>query len=77
MLDARLRRLIDPPLDRLSVPLAAHGLSANAITVVGFALGLGAAAAIAWRAATCSDSRCCWSTGCATAWTAPSPAAAA
>ena len=76
MLDARLRRLIDPPLDRLSVPLAAHGLSANAITVVGFALGLGAAAAIA-GAPTCSDSRCCCSTGCATAWTAPSPAAAA
>jgi phosphatidylglycerophosphate synthase len=50
VLDARLRRLIDPPLDRLSVPLAARGLSANAITVVGFALGLGAAAAIVWRA---------------------------
>jgi phosphatidylglycerophosphate synthase len=47
VLDARLRRLIDPSLDRLSVPLAARGLSANAITVVGFALGLGAAAAIA------------------------------
>jgi phosphatidylglycerophosphate synthase len=47
VLDARLRRLIDPPLDRLSAPLAARGLSANAITVVGFAFGLGAAAAIA------------------------------
>jgi phosphatidylglycerophosphate synthase len=50
VLDARLRRLIDPPLDRLSVPLAARGVSANAITALGFALGLGAAAAIAWRA---------------------------
>jgi phosphatidylglycerophosphate synthase len=50
VLDAPLRRLIDPPLDRLSVPLAAHGLSANAITVAGFAFGLAAAASIAWRA---------------------------
>ena len=50
MLDARLRRLIDPPLDRLSVPLAARGLSANAITVTGFALGLCGAVAIAGRA---------------------------
>ena len=50
MLDARLRRLIDPPLDRLSAPLAAHGVSANAVTVAGFAIGLGAAAAIAWQA---------------------------
>ena len=50
VLDARLRRLIDPPLDRLSAPLAARGLSANAVTVAGFAIGLGAAAAIAWRA---------------------------
>jgi phosphatidylglycerophosphate synthase len=50
VLDARLRRLIDPPLDRLSAPLAAHGLSANAITVGGFAIGLAAVAAIAWRA---------------------------
>jgi phosphatidylglycerophosphate synthase len=47
VLDARLRRLIDPPLDRLSAPLVARGISANAVTVAGFALGLGAAAAIA------------------------------
>jgi phosphatidylglycerophosphate synthase len=47
VLDARLRRLIDPPLDRLSAPLAAHGLSANAVTIAGFVIGLGAAAAIA------------------------------
>ena len=50
MLDARLRRLIDPPLDRLGAPLAARGLSVNAVTVAGFAIGLGAAVAIAWRA---------------------------
>ena len=50
MLDARLRRLIDPPLDRVSAPLAAHGLSANAATVAGFLIGLGAALAIAGRA---------------------------
>ena len=50
MLDARLRRLIDSPLDRLAAPLASRGLSANAVTVVGFLIGLGAAAAIAGRA---------------------------
>jgi phosphatidylglycerophosphate synthase len=49
VLDARLRRLIDPPLDWLSAPLAAHGLSANAVTVAGFVIGLGAVAAIAGR----------------------------
>jgi phosphatidylglycerophosphate synthase len=47
MLDARLRRLIDPPLDRLSRPLAKAGWSANLVTVAGFAIGLGAMAAIA------------------------------
>ncbi len=50
MLDARLRRLIDPPLERLSRPLADLGLSANAATWIGFALGLGAMAAIAREA---------------------------
>jgi phosphatidylglycerophosphate synthase len=50
VLDARLRRLIDPPLDRLSGPLVASGISANAVTVAGFAIGLCAAAAIAGRA---------------------------
>lgn len=47
MLDARLRRLIDPPLDRFAVHLASRGIGANAATVVGFAIGLGAIAAIA------------------------------
>jgi phosphatidylglycerophosphate synthase len=50
MLDARLRRLIDPPLERLAGPLAGLGLSANAVTLIGFALGLCAMAAIALRA---------------------------
>jgi phosphatidylglycerophosphate synthase len=50
VLDARLRRLIDPPLDRLAAPLAARGISANAVTVAGFLIGLGAAGAIAGRA---------------------------
>ncbi len=50
MLDARLRRLIDPPLEQLSRPLTHLGLSANATTWIGFALGLGAMAAIAREA---------------------------
>jgi phosphatidylglycerophosphate synthase len=49
VLDAPLRRLIDPPLDRLSAPLAARGLSANAVTIAGFLIGLCAALAIAGR----------------------------
>jgi len=47
MLDARLRRLIDPPLAALSAPLARHGVGANAVTIVGFVIGLGALAALA------------------------------
>ena len=39
MLDARLRRLIDPPLERLCRPLAARGLSADAVTIAGFVIG--------------------------------------
>jgi phosphatidylglycerophosphate synthase len=50
MLDASLRRLIDPPLERLAGPLVARGLSANAVTLIGFALGLCALAAIALQA---------------------------
>jgi phosphatidylglycerophosphate synthase len=50
MLDARLRRLIDPLLERLSRPLAGVGVSANAASWIGFALGLGAMAAIASQA---------------------------
>jgi phosphatidylglycerophosphate synthase len=50
MLDARLRRLIDPPLDRLCRPLAQAGCSANLATTLGFVVGLGAMAAIASQA---------------------------
>jgi phosphatidylglycerophosphate synthase len=42
MLDAALRPLIDPPLDSAGKRLAAAGLSANATTLVGFAVGLAA-----------------------------------
>lgn len=47
MLDGRLRPLIDPPLDRLGRGLAARGVAADAVTLLGFALGLGAMAAVA------------------------------
>lgn len=47
MLDARLRPLIDPPLNAAGRWLAAHGARANAITLSGIVLGLAAAWAIA------------------------------
>ena len=40
MLDATLRRIVDPPLDRVGRRLAAAGVSANAVTAAGFAVGL-------------------------------------
>ena len=40
MLDAYMRRIVDPPLDRIGRRLAAAGISANAVTVGGFAVGL-------------------------------------
>jgi phosphatidylglycerophosphate synthase len=40
MLDARLRPLIDPAIDRLAVSVLPAGLPANAVTVGGFLLGL-------------------------------------
>jgi phosphatidylglycerophosphate synthase len=40
MLDAYMRRVIDPPLDRIGRRLAGVGLSANAVTVAGFGVGL-------------------------------------
>ena len=42
MLDGVVRRAIDPPLDRLSGWLTAAGLSANVITLGGFAVGVAA-----------------------------------
>lgn len=47
MLDAKLRPLIDPPLNAIGRALAGAGVTANAITFAGLALGLGGAAAIA------------------------------
>jgi phosphatidylserine synthase len=40
MFDATLRRIIDPPLDRIGRRLAGAGVSASGVTVVGFAIGL-------------------------------------
>lgn len=47
MFDARLRSLIDPPLTAAGTRLARAGISADAVTVTGFAFGLAAALAIA------------------------------
>jgi phosphatidylglycerophosphate synthase len=47
LLDAKLRLLIDPPLNRAGAALARLGVTANALTFTGLALGLGGAAAIA------------------------------
>jgi len=46
--DARLRPLIDPPLNRMGAALARLGVTANALTFTGLALGLVGAAAIAF-----------------------------
>lgn len=47
MLDAKLRPLIDPPLNAVGRSLAGIGVTANGLTFTGLALGLGGAAAIA------------------------------
>lgn len=47
MLDARLRPLIDPPLNAVGRMLAGVGVTANGLTFAGLALGLAGAAAIA------------------------------
>ena len=46
MLDVQLRRIVDPALDRMAAGLAKSGIGANALTVLGAATGLTAAAAI-------------------------------
>jgi len=46
MLDAKLRPLIDPPLNAIGRALAGLGVTANVLTFAGLALGLGGAAAI-------------------------------
>ncbi len=47
MFDARLRPLIDPPLNALGARLARLGVTANQVTLLGLALGLLSAAVIA------------------------------
>lgn len=47
MFDAKLRPLIDPPLNRVGLALANAGVSANLLTFTGLALGLAGAIAIA------------------------------
>ena len=46
MFDARLRPLIDPPLNAMGRWLAAHGIGANAVTLAGLIPALGAGLAI-------------------------------
>ncbi len=47
MLDAPIRRVIDPVLDRIGAVLARVGLGANAVTVGGFLVGVGGWVALA------------------------------
>ncbi|MTI43056.1 CDP-alcohol phosphatidyltransferase family protein [Roseibium hamelinense] len=46
MFDAKIRPLIDPPLNKAGSVLAKAGISANAITLAGFVIGLAAAGLI-------------------------------
>lgn len=50
MFDARLRPLIDPPLDAAGRWIAARGIGANAVTLAGLAPGLAAAVAVTQEA---------------------------
>lgn len=47
MLDRYARQLIDPPLNQIGRRLAARGMTANGVTLIGLALGLLAATIIA------------------------------
>lgn len=49
MLDVPMRKLIDPPLNYAGRRMAAFGVSANTITVVGFAVGLSAVPLLAFE----------------------------
>jgi phosphatidylglycerophosphate synthase len=49
MLDSRIRRRIDPALDRCGRFLARLGVGANAVTVLGFLFGVAAWVALAFR----------------------------
>ncbi|MEM1374601.1 MAG: CDP-alcohol phosphatidyltransferase family protein [Pseudomonadota bacterium] len=50
MIDARLRPLIDPPLNALGAGLARRGVTADTVTLAGLGIGLLAAAAISLHA---------------------------
>lgn len=50
MFDARLRPIIDPPLNRAGRALAARGIDANLLTLAGLGIGLAAAVAIGFGA---------------------------
>ncbi len=50
MFDARLRPLIDPPLDRTAALLIKWGWTADRVTVLGFVIGLFAMVSIAYQA---------------------------
>ncbi|MEL6582749.1 MAG: CDP-alcohol phosphatidyltransferase family protein [Pseudomonadota bacterium] len=47
MFDGQMRKVIDPPVNWIGRKLASIGITANAVTLAGLAIGLGAAAAIA------------------------------
>lgn len=47
MFDALLRRVIDPPLNRVGAELARAGMSANTLTATGFVIGICAVPALA------------------------------
>ncbi|MGF1625926.1 MAG: CDP-alcohol phosphatidyltransferase family protein [Alphaproteobacteria bacterium] len=49
MFDIELRRIVDPPLDRVGAALARRGIAPNAITLGGFAVGLGCVPAITYE----------------------------
>ncbi|MEO0496469.1 MAG: CDP-alcohol phosphatidyltransferase family protein [Pseudomonadota bacterium] len=48
MLDGWARQYIDPPVDKIAQTLANAGATANGVTLTGFALGVAAAALIAY-----------------------------
>ena len=50
MLDSPLRKLLDPPVNRIGAAVARGGVPANAVTLVGFVIGLTGAAALAFEA---------------------------
>lgn len=50
MFDAKLRPLIDPPLDAIGRSIAARGIGANLLTLTGLGFGLAAAVAIGFGA---------------------------